>query len=188
MGRGVILVRHAMPQVVSGVSSKLWSLGESAKEDCVLLAHALPEDVAPVIYTSDEPKAAETAAVVALRLGLRVVTDARFAEVDRPATWDDDYRAMVLRYLDGGVQPGWEPAVQVLARFTAAIEAALAAHPQGDIIVSNHGMALSLYAANLADGTDLPTFWRALTFPDAWRIDLETGALERLYRGGMAPE
>ena len=49
-------------------------------------------------------------------------------------------------------------------------------------------MALSLYAANLADGIDLPAFWRALTFPDAWRVDLETKALERLFFGGLSPE
>ncbi len=110
MGRGVILIRHATPLVTPGTASNLWTLGESAKEDCVLLAHALPKDVAPVVYTSPEPKAAETATVIALRLGLQVQTDARLSEVDRPPVWDDDYRAMVLRYLETTQQPGWEPA------------------------------------------------------------------------------
>ena len=187
MGRGVILIRHAMPQIVPGVSSKLWRLGESAKEDCVLLAHALPRDLGPVIYTSPEPKAAETATVVALRLGLRVVTDARFAEVDRPPVGDEDYRAMVLRYLNNSAEPGWEPVAAVRIRFAAGVAGALAAHPSGDIIVANHGMALSIYVASVMD-IDLPEFWRELTFPDAWRIDLETRAMERLYRGGLAPE
>ena len=187
MGRAVILIRHAMPQVVAGVSSTLWTLGESAREDCVLLAHALPKDLGPVIYTSPEPKAAETAAVLALRLGLQVVKDARLAEADRPTTWDDDYRAMVLEYLERGDQPGWEPAEAVRTRFTAAVDAALAAHPSGDVIVANHGMALSLYAASVAD-IDLPAFWRALTFPDAWRVDLDTRVLERLFFGGLSPE
>ena len=187
MGRGVILIRHAMPQVTPGTSSTLWTLGESAREDCVLLAHALPKDVAPVIYTSPEPKAAETAAVIALRLGLQVISDARLSEVDRPPTWDEDYRSMVLRYLENGEQPGWEPANSVRARFSAAVDEALAANPAGDVIVSNHGMALSLYADSVAD-INLPEFWAQLTFPDAWRLDLETRSLERLYLGGQATE
>lgn len=187
MGRGVILIRHAMPQVILGVSPALWTLGESAKEDCVLLAHALPNAIAPAIYTSPEPKAAETAAVIALRLGLRSVSDGRLAEADRPPAWDEDYRAMALRYLRSGDEPGWEPADAVRARFTAAVDEALAAHPAGDIIVSNHGMALSLYAASLAD-IDLAGFWRQLTFPDAWRLDLQTQDLERLYTSGLPPE
>lgn len=187
MGRGVILVRHAMPQVIVGTASTLWRLSEPAREDCVLLAHALPKDLAPVIYTSPEPKAAETAAIIALRLGLEVVADARLAEADRPQGWEDDYRATVLRYLAGGEEAGWEPAVAVRGRFAAAVEGALAAHTAGDILVSNHGMALSLYCADVAE-IDLAGFWRELTFPDAWRLDLERRTLERLYFGGLPPE
>lgn len=187
MGRGVILIRHAMPQVTPGTSSTLWTLSEAAREDCVLLAHALSQDIAPVVYTSPEPKAAETAAVIALRLGLQVISDTRLSEVDRPPTWDEDYRSMVLRYLKSGEQPGWEPANSVRARFTAAVDEALAANPAGDVIVSNHGMALTLYAASIA-AIDLREFWRQLTFPDAWHLDFETKTLERLYQGGQVAE
>jgi len=187
MGRGVILIRHAMPQVTRGTSAPLWTLGESAREDCVLLAHALPKDVAPTVYTSPEPKAAETAAVIALRLGLQTTRDARLSEVDRPPVWDEDYRSMVLRYLESGEQPGWEPVASVRARFSAAVDEALAADPKGDVIVSNHGIALSLYAASIT-AIDLREFWRQLTFPDAWRLDLETKTLERLYEGWLPPE
>ena len=149
-----------MPQVTRGTSATLWTLGESAREDCVLLAHALPKDIAPTVYTSPDPKAAETAAVVALRLGLQTTRDARLSEVDRPPVWDEDYRSMVL---------------------------ALEADPKGDVIVSNHGIVLSLYAASIT-AIDLREFWRQLTFPDAWRLDLETKTLERLYEGGLPPE
>ncbi|MEP7216513.1 MAG: histidine phosphatase family protein [Anaerolineaceae bacterium] len=183
----MVLIRHAMPRVTPGTASTLWTLGESAKEDCVLLAHAVPENIAPVIYTSPEPKAAETAAVIALRLSLQVVNDARLSEVDRPPVWDEDYRSMVLSYLHSGVQLGWEPANTVLARFTAAVDEALDTHPVGDLIVSDHGMALSLYAASVAK-IDLREFWAQLTFPDAWRLDVEMKTLERLYFGGLAPE
>ncbi|MBA4182039.1 MAG: hypothetical protein C0506_15725 [Anaerolinea sp.] len=184
MGRGVILVRHAMPEVVQGVSSTLWWLGESAREDCVLLAHALPDGLTDPMYSSTEPKAAETAAVIALRRGLRVEHDAAFAEVDRPTTWDEDYQAAAREYLTRGERPGWEPAHQVLARFTAGVQRAMAATGAGDLLVANHGMALSIYAASVGS-INLVPFWGALTFPDAWRLDLESGTVARLFEGGL---
>ena len=54
MGRGLIFIRHAMSAVDSDVSSKDWGLTESAREDCVLLAHALPGRLAPVVFSSTE--------------------------------------------------------------------------------------------------------------------------------------
>ncbi len=189
MGQGVILIRHAMPELVRGVSSRLWGLGDPGREDCVLLAHALrgaAPKLAPTVYTSDERKAEETAAVLALRLGLQVAVDARLAEVDRPTTWDDDYRAQVGRYLKGGSEPGWEPRDRVVARFAAGVAAAILTAPGQDTIIVNHGLALSLYL-NSIGSIDLVPFWRALTFPDAWRVDLRTGELTHLFAAGIPP-
>lgn len=187
MGRGIILIRHAMPEVTRGVSSKLWRLGERAKEDCVLLAHALPAGLAPVAYSSTEPIAAETATVIALRRGLQVEHDDAFAEVDRPTEWDEDYKAAVREYLVKGERTGWEPPNSVVTRFKGGIERALAATPTGDLIVSSHGMALGIYAASVAS-IDLVPFWEALTFPDAWRVDVTGRTVTRLFAGGLAPD
>ena len=82
----LILVRHAMPEVVQGTSAKFWGLNEAAREDCVLLAHALPPGISRIL-SSDERKARETAEVLGLRLGLEVDIDPRFQEVDRPQVW-----------------------------------------------------------------------------------------------------
>lgn len=82
MGRGLILVRHAMPAVSDTVPSTEWTLSESGMEECVLLAHCLPPDLAPVVYSSNQPKAERTAAVIALRRGLTVEADEAFREVE----------------------------------------------------------------------------------------------------------
>ena len=175
-----------MSDVVRGVSSKLWGITEAAREDCVLLAHHLSSDVGPAAYTSDERKALETAQVIGLRRGLRVVVDDRFAEVDRPTTWDDDYRAQAARYLGDRAEPGWEPRDRVVARFSAGVAAAIEASAAADIVIVNHGLALSLYVASVTT-IDVVPFWQALTFPDAWRLDLEAGTIERLYFAGLPP-
>lgn len=187
MSGRVILVRHAMPETERGVAPSRWKLGEPAKEDCVLLAHALPARLAGAVFTSDEAKARETATIIALRRGLRVVEDARLREVDRPQEWLDDHRAAVRDYLRDGGRPGWEPPLLVAGRFSAAVADARAAEPQGDLVVLNHGMALSLFAARQAE-IDVVAFWERLTLPDAWAVDVHTGTIERVFLGGIAGE
>jgi broad specificity phosphatase PhoE len=142
-----------------------------------------------MVWTSDEPKANETASVIALRRGLDLRVDARLAEVDRPSTWDEDYRALAVRYLMGEELPGWEPRESVVVRFAAAIVDAAAGGDGRDFVVVDHGLAFSLYAASVVGSAlDIAGFWRALAFPDAWRMDLDTGALTRLFVVGRPPE
>lgn len=178
-----------MPEVVPGVAASQWGLSESAGEDCVLLAHALPGEIAASVLTSTEKKAEQTAAIIAMRRGLARTLDPRVGEVDRPPEWVEDHRALAAAYLGGVPHPGWEPRADVLKRFAAAVGDALVMEyeNESDIVVVNHGMALSLYLAFVAPIEIVP-FWTALTFPDAWRFDLETKELRHLYSGAPAPD
>ncbi|MBE0611588.1 MAG: histidine phosphatase family protein [Dehalococcoidia bacterium] len=187
---GIILVRHAMPEVVPGVTSTLWELGEAALEDCVLLAHALPEALVPTVFTSHHPKVKQTAGVLALRRGLVVVEDERLREVEQGPGWIDDYRAAAASYLrDGSVgeTADWELRERVVERFAAGVDAAIAANSRwaGDVVIVNHGLAMSLWLASRSN-IDLEPFWKALTFPDAWRLEMGTGELRHLWMGGRA--
>lgn len=178
----LILVRHALPEVVRGVPSSQWGLSEAGREDCVLLAHALPVDLAPVVYSSGIPKAAETAAVIALRRGLRTAVDGRLREVDQPPEWVEDHRAKVLGYLAGRDGSDWEPRDGAVARFGAAIRDALAddAGRAGDTVVVTHGLVMTLWVATVAE-IDSGAWWAALTLPDAWRV--EAGRVARVGLG-----
>ena len=177
----VILIRHALPEVVEGTSSKVWGLSETTREDCVLLAHALPKGLDSPIWSSDERKARETAEVLALRLGTEVAIDPRFQEVDRPQVWDRDYREVAGGYLAGASEPGWEPQASVVARFSRAVADAKLGNT--DIVVVTHGMAMSLWVASVATINIVP-WWQDLTFPDVWRVDPKEGTVERLWIGG----
>lgn len=188
MSRALILVRHALPDATPGVAPRLWPLADSAAEDCVLVAHALPERLAPTVWSSTERKAEQTAAIIAMRRGVTNTTDARFGEVDRPDEWVEDHRARAAAYLSGTQHPGWEPRATVMHRFAEAVQAARGAmDPERDLVIVTHGMAMSLYL-ELVARIDIVPFWRALTFPDAWRIDLETEQLTHLYSGAQAPD
>lgn len=172
-----------MPNVERGVASRLWGLSAASREDCVLLAHALRSPVS-AIWTSDEPKARETAEVIGLRLGIEVQVDHAFAEADRPEIWDRDYREVAAAYLRGVVEPGWEARETVIRRFSGGVARA-ASGAEGAVVVVNHGLAMTLWLSTKTE-LDVEPWWRALTLPDAWRFDPATGALEHLWMGGAS--
>jgi len=179
MAGALIFVLHARPESRPGIPSHEWRLSQAAKEDAVLLSHALPPELAPVAWSSAEPRARETAAVIALRKCLRVEPEPRFAEVDRAAGgWLDDYDAAAEVYLRTGAHAGWEPRRSVAARFEAAV-AALPPDSRDTVIVT-HGLALTCWLASRIP-LAAPAWWRALTLPDAWRFEPHTGSLERLF-------
>ena len=153
----------------------------------MLLAHALPPNLAPIVYTSGQPKTDETGAIIALRRGLRTAVDERFAEVDQSASgWIEDYRMTARAYLRTGTSPGWEPHKSVVSRFDAAISDFIVA--SGDVVIATHGLAPSLWLASRTS-IDLLPFWEALTFPDAWRFDTESGELTHVFSAGApAPD
>lgn len=184
---GVILVRHAMPEVVRGAPPRSWGLGERGREDCVLLAHALAGRALAGAFSSTEPKARQTADVIALRLGLHVVVeDVRFGEVERPAAWAADHRDLVRRYLEGEDHDGWEARGAAIARFGAAAAAARGRAGGGDILIATHGTVMALWAGAITGMADPAAWWASLTFPDAWRINLHDGAMEHLFNAGTA--
>jgi broad specificity phosphatase PhoE len=193
MPPSIILVRHAMSAVDPRVDSRDWGITPAAGEQCLELARCLP--AATAIWTSKERKAIETARVLAAELGAPVRIDERFGEVLRPGVWDRDYRAVASEYLAGARFEGWELAQDVRERFAAGIAAAApAGGGTGDIVVVDHGLALTLFLAakgpvierngNRMRFEPVP-FWSALTFPDAWRFDPATRSVARIYEGGV---
>lgn len=186
-GQGVIFVRHAMPEVTRGLARSLWPLSEAAREDCVLLAHALPANLAPFVVTSEEKKARDTATIIGLRRRLKVEVDSRLREVDRPETWDEDYRSVAARYLATGAEPGWEPPEAAARRMGEVVAARLYGAGDGDVVVVGHGLAISLYLSAMT-GVDIVDFWKQLAFPDAWRWEPGSREVQRVFRAGLAAD
>src|SRR5207253_386486 len=68
--RKLILVKHAAPHVMPGVPPEKWRLSDKGKSSCATLAEAIRPDAPAVIVASEEPKAAETAELLAAALSV----------------------------------------------------------------------------------------------------------------------
>lgn len=103
----MILVRHAMPEVVPGVAPDLWELGPDGLAAARALAARLDGGQ---IVSSDEPKARQTAEEIVAVCGGALTLTEGLREVARPIAWDDAYRDNARRYLAGARLKGWERA------------------------------------------------------------------------------
>jgi broad specificity phosphatase PhoE len=169
-----------------GVDPRQWELGEEGRRLAGRLAERL--EVAPrigALVTSSEPKAVQTAAAIAERWPVDVITDDRLCEVERP--WvGAGYRSVAHRYLRGELPEGWEPHDEVAARAAAAVADATQAAGEEPVVVVSHGLVLAVHLGDrLGDAFDRESFWSCLAFPDAWSLD-GAGTLHRPLVGVAA--
>jgi histidine phosphatase superfamily protein (branch 1) len=81
--RRLILVKHAEPVVEPDVPPNRWELSERGKDRCVALAERLRRYRPAAVVASEERKAAQTAGLVAERLGMAAATFPSLHEHDR---------------------------------------------------------------------------------------------------------
>jgi broad specificity phosphatase PhoE len=178
----LILVRHSLPAIDPCVASHHWPLSPEGRQRCRPLARALAPYLPAAFFSSREPKAAETAALVARELGVSFAPRAGLHEHTRhTAEWlsAEGFQAAIRGLFERPAEVVWgeESADAAHARFAAAIEALLAEQPAGHVVVFTHGTVLALYAARSA-GLDAHAFWRRLKLPAVVVLDRQTRAVQ----------
>lgn len=166
----LILIKHARPQIVPAQRAPQWRLGDEGRRQCDALAETLARWQPELLIASAEPKATETAQLTAQRLGVPWRTAPGLHEHDRsraPYLADDEaYRAQIRELFARPDEPafGTETARAALARFSAALDDALASVTERSVAVVTHGTVISLYAAHRF-GMDGYTLWWRLGLP-----------------------
>ena len=167
--RRLVLVRHSTPEVQPHSPASAWRLGAPGRRRSELLASRL-QDLSPrVVWSSREPKAVETAEIVAASFGVPVQVADGLEEHHRDNVpfypTPDEFEAAVERFFDNPdrLVLGSETAEQARDRMSAAIDSVVdACHT--DTIVVTHGTVMTLYVASIAD-VDPMCFWRRLGLP-----------------------
>ena len=151
----LVLVKHARPEVRAGVPAARWDLSDAGRAACGPLARALAPWRPEALIASEEPKAAETARLAAQSLGVPCWTAPGLHEHDRtgaPYFADDaNFQAAVEELFSRPDEQvyGRETASEALARFSAALDTAVAAYASQSVAVVAHGTVIALYVAQL---------------------------------------
>jgi len=171
MGARLVLVKHSHVDVVPGRPSRTWELSGEGRRRAGVLADRLAGFDAARIVSSVEPKAVETAEIVAQRLGVPAATAPGLHEHLRdtaPFLGADDFATAVAWLFDEPhkVVFGEETADAAGDRFAASVDALTddGAAAERDTIVVAHGTVIALYVSRVA-GIDPFPLWQSLGLP-----------------------
>ena len=174
--RKLILIKHAAPLVIPGTPPEQWKLSDKGRESCAALADALREHAPAVFVSSDEPKAQETAQILASRLNVPAETAEDLHEHDRtnvPHMRSGEFIShmeVFFRKRDERVL-GRETAREAEDRFSSAIDAVVAKHRDGNVAVVSHGTVIALFLAS--HGGKKPfELWREMGLPSFAALSL----------------
>lgn len=188
----LLLVKHASPLIAPDVVSHRWVLSSEGRGQCDWLASELRGAGVSRLYTSVEPKALETAALVAVSLGLDVRPRPGLQENDRTGFgfWpQDELRLRIRRYFDepANLVVGTETAQAAQQRFDSAIRAMLHEAPDEIIAVVTHGTVLTSFVAkhNAIEPFDL---WSALVTPSYVVLDAATLCFDGTVHNFPSPD
>jgi broad specificity phosphatase PhoE len=166
----LILVRHSISRQQPGVSAHEWELTDEGRARCKVLAERLKVYQPEIIITSPEPKAQQTAKILAAELGKRLEVEADLQEHRRAtATYFADIREFEAKVHEMLTKPdelifGEETGTAAYNRFRRAIESILARHPARNVAAVTHGTVMSLFVAQVA-GINPINFWQDLGMP-----------------------
>jgi broad specificity phosphatase PhoE len=183
-GSRLILVKHSLPEIIPDLPAREWRLSEEGRGRCPPLARALARYAPARVISSVEPKAMETAGIVARELGVAARAEGGLHEQERlgvgwldRAALEAGVRALFGRPAD--LVFGDETADAAHARFSAAVDAVLSSTQGETAAIVAHGTVISLYVSR-ACGLDPFELWRSLELPSYVVLAMPDRALVEL--------
>ena len=181
MTKYLILVKHSIPEIEEARPANTWKLSKEGQLRAQRLAEQLESFEPEVILSSNEPKAKETAEIVAGRLQLDTQVDPDLHEHDRGNERylaHDTFQASIREFFQKPDELvfGRETATQAHARFYRAMHSILNEHTNRTIIIVTHGTVISLFVSRLTGSSDLE-LWKKLGLPSFVAMDLHSNTV-----------
>jgi len=181
MKKYLILVKHSLPEIVETAPAQEWELSDEGRMRAQQLAERLNRYQLEVIVSSVEPKAKETAEIIAAKhnLGLQIIEGLH--EHDRSKVGylsKDEFQAAVREFFEkpGRLVFGSETADECHARFKQAVHSVIDHNFGKAVVIVAHGTVISLFVARLTGTSDL-LLWNELGLPSFVVIDLQSAVL-----------
>jgi broad specificity phosphatase PhoE len=177
----LILVKHSMPQIVENVPARDWKLSDQGKTRAQLLAERLRSYQPNLIISSIEPKAVETAEIIAQALSLTTQIVEDLHEHERSKTTflpGGVFQSAVQEFFDKPDQLvfGDETANQAHQRFSNTVYSILGKFINQTIVIIAHGTVISLFVSRLTGTSDF-SIWRELGLPSFVVLDMQSNIL-----------
>jgi probable phosphoglycerate mutase len=178
----LVLVKHARPEVDTALPSSAWTLGVEGLQGSLRLAERLRPFDLDLVVSSVEPKAAETARIVAKALDLPYQSGHDLHEQARKTAGYLDanrFQAAIQQLFatPSEVVFGEESGDDAGRRFGTAIDLLSKAHPDRRLCIVAHGTVIALHLERAYDVDGWST-WKALSgVPSYVVVDRRTKAI-----------
>ena len=165
----LVLIKHSLPEMQIQMESRFWHLSQEGRKRCAPLADKLRRFDLARIVSSNEPKAIETAEILAAELSRSHIVRPDLQENDRTGlgfVGADAYRETFRRFFaePDMVVVGNETAEETRTRFTTAIEGVLDEFPDETLAIVTHGTVISLLVSE-PNPEDRFRLWKRLGLP-----------------------
>ncbi len=177
----LILVKHSLPEIQEELPAREWKLSDEGRMRAGRLAERLNEYQPAVVVSSIEPKARETAEIIADRLEVEFHVVDGLHEHDRhttPYRSKADFEQSIQAFFanPGSLVFGSETAEEAHTRFAQAVNAVLESHKDETVVIVAHGTVISLLVSRLTGLSDL-SLWKELGLPSFLVIDRRSNQL-----------
>jgi broad specificity phosphatase PhoE len=177
----LIFVKHSLPEVVESLPANEWKLSEEGRTRAECLAERLRDFLPDLIVSSKEPKAKETAEIIARKLQLQLIVAENLHEHDRgnvPFLSKHEFQASLQKFFKNPACRvfGGETANQSHARFKRAVHTILNSYVDKTVVIITHGTVISLFVSRLTGISDL-LLWQELGLPSFVVIDLQANKI-----------
>lgn len=165
----LVLVKHSLPKIDPAVPSREWRLSEEGRVRSRILAGKLDQYDLDVVISSNEPKAIETAEILAGVLDIPVEVVEGLHEHERSNVGfleKDHFEQSIARFFSRPAELvfGEETADAAYDRFSKAVYGLSDRFPQANVALVTHGTALSLFMSRTSGLEPFPT-WKQLGLP-----------------------
>jgi broad specificity phosphatase PhoE len=158
-----------------GDAAERWPLSEKGRRGAGILARQDFWRQVDLIFSSPEPKAWHTAKPAARRWGIPLKIADCLHELRRP--WlVQDYQATVARLFAAPEESiaDMEPAAQAARRITHCLKELVATYPKQTLAAVSHGLALTLFLAQLGGRWPTLAEWQSVPFAGFIVVDTNT--------------
>ena len=177
----LIVVKHSLLEIVDSLPGRAWKLSDEGRTRAQQLAEKLTQFQPEVIVSSVEPKAKETAEIIAGRcnMELHIAEDLHEHERNNVSYLSrDEFQEAIGEFFKNpdALVFGSETADEAYARFYQAVQSVVNDYAGKTIIMVAHGTVISLFVSHLTGISDL-FFWKELGLPAYVVLDMQTKTL-----------
>ena len=181
MKQYLILVKHSLPKILENRPANEWVLSDEGRVLAKKLAVRLNRFQPELVISSIEPKAKQTAEIIAGEHGLELQFIEGLHEHARSNVGylqRDQFQVAVREFFEepGKLIFGSETADGCHARFQHAVQSILNQNLDKTVVIVAHGTVISLFVSRLTGMSDW-SLWNDLALPSFIVVDVQTATL-----------